>query len=90
VRKLQLEKVGSGLEDLVRQYNEAVGARDWERARELDRIKRKFQFEKVGAEIEKLEREYNEAVGAGDARRARELDRIKSNLDKELQRLGRT
>ena len=89
VRKLQLEKVRSGFDDLTREYNEAVGANNWERARELDRIRRKLQFEKVHAEIEKLVRDYNEAVSAGDAGRARELDRIKSNLDKELQRLGR-
>jgi DNA primase len=89
VRKLQLEKVGSGLEDLVRQRNEAVDANDWEKARELDRIIRKLRFDKVKAEIEKLEVDYNQAVSVGDSRKAGELSQLKANLDKELQRLGR-
>jgi DNA primase len=89
VRKLQLEKVRSGFDELTREYNAAVAANDWERARELDRTRRKLQFEKVHAEVEKIVRDYNEAVSVGDAGRARELDRIKANLDKELQRLGR-
>ena len=88
VRKLQLEKVKSGLSDLKREYNEAAAANDWERAREIDRIRRKLQFEKVKAEIEKLILDYKEAVSVGDSGKARELDRLKSNLDKELQRLG--
>jgi DNA primase len=89
VRKLQLEKVKSGLSDLNREYNEAAAANDWERAREIDRIRRKLQFEKVKAEIEKLILDYKEAVSVGDSGKARELDRLKSNLDKELQRLAR-
>ncbi|HXW14538.1 MAG TPA: hypothetical protein VEN79_08510, partial [Terriglobia bacterium] len=89
VRKLQLEKVRSGLDELTRQYNEAIAASDWDRAREIDRTKRRLQFDKVKAEIEKLVLDYNEAIRAGDSGKARELDRLKSNLDKELQRLGR-
>ena len=89
VRKLQLEKVRSGADELTRDYHEAVRANDWDKARELDRQRRKLQFEKLNAEIEKLVRDYNEAVSAGEDNRARELDRIKSNLDKELKRLGR-
>ena len=88
VRKLQLEKVRSGLDELTREYNAAVSANNWERAREVDRLRRKFQFDKVHAEVEKISREYEEAVSAGEEGRARELERIKFNLEKELQRLA--
>ncbi len=89
VRKLQLEKVRTGLEDLNREYQAAVAANDWDKAREVDRAKRRLQFERINAEREKLVREYDEAVLAGDESRVRELGSIKSNLDKELERLGR-
>ncbi len=89
VRKLQLEKVRSGLEDFNRQYQAAVAANDWEKAREIDRARRRLQFDRVSAEIEKIVREYDEAVVAGEEARVHELGRVKSSLDKELERLGR-
>ncbi len=89
VRKLQLEKVRSGLEDLNRQYQAAVEANDWEKAREIDRARRRLQFDRLKAEIEKIVREYDEAAMVGDGVRVQELGRVKSSLDKELERLGR-
>jgi F0F1-type ATP synthase epsilon subunit len=89
VRKLQLEKLRSGSDEHTRDYHAAISANDWERAREIDRTRRRLQFDKLNAEIEKIASEYDEAVGAADTARAQELDRIKSNLNKELQRLGR-